>query len=293
MANEIRVRANFVAGQLSSAMLTGDTTIQGAGLADLPAIGASEFAPVAIFRTDNAGRVTQKEIVHVTAHTAGATSATCTRGREGTTAQTWNAGDRFSHTDTALDNLIVCTEATKPSTPFEGLECYCRDSGVRYLYDGSSWLEIWAPAFPMKAYRTANYAHAVGWNKVPVNATFWDPTAKFVAATSRYVTTMTGIYEVYASAECILNNNPQRFIPAIRRNGVEDQHTVWGAGHFARNMTGGDALPVAAAGEIRCTTVGDYLEFWLYNNGGNATNVSGNANGYGAQLTVRRKGPLP
>lgn len=139
MANEIRVRANFVAGQLSSAMLTGDTTIQGAGLADLPAIGATEFAPIAIFRTDNAGRVTQKEIVWVTAHTAGATTATATRGREGTTAQAWNVGDRFSHTDTALDNTIVCTEATKPATPFEGLACYCRDSKVEYLWNGTQW----------------------------------------------------------------------------------------------------------------------------------------------------------
>ena len=139
MANEIRVRANFVAGQLSSAMLTGDTTIQGAGLADLPAIGASEFAPIAIFRTDNAGRVTQKEIVWVTAHTAGATTATATRGREGTTAQAWNVGDRFSHTDTALDNTIVCTEATKPATPFEGLACYCRDSKVTYIWNGAQW----------------------------------------------------------------------------------------------------------------------------------------------------------
>lgn len=140
MANEIRVRANFVAGQLSSGMLTGDTLMQGAGLADLPAIGSTEYAPIAIFRTDNAGRVIQKEIVYVTAHTAGATSATVTRGREGTTAQAWNAGDRFSHTDTALDNLIVCTSSTRPSTPFEGLEIYERDTKVKRLWDGAAWV---------------------------------------------------------------------------------------------------------------------------------------------------------
>lgn len=139
MANEIRVRANFAAGALSAAMLTGDTLIQSAGLADLPAIGATEYAPVAIFRTDSNGRVIQKEVVWVTAHTAAAVTATVTRGKEGTSAQAWNIGDRWSHTDTALDNLIVCTETTKPATPFEGLECYCRDSKVQYIYNGTQW----------------------------------------------------------------------------------------------------------------------------------------------------------
>lgn len=170
MANEIRVRANFVAGQLSSAMLTGDTTIQGAGLADLPAIGATEYAPIAIFRTDNAGRVTQKEIVWVTAHTAGATTATATRGREGTTAQAWNVGDRFSHTDTALDNLIVCTSATRPATPFEGLEIYERDTKRKRVWDGAAWL-LTGPKFPAARLRRVA-AHAVtgAWVALPWDA---------------------------------------------------------------------------------------------------------------------------
>lgn len=146
--------------------------------------------------------------------------------------------------------------------------------------------------FAAKAYRATDYAHAVGWNKVPLNATFWDVAARFDTTNNRYSVSVAGVYEVYATAECLLNNNPQRFIPAIRKNGVEDQHTVWGAGTYMRGGTGGDPWPVAAAGEIRCNS-GDYLEFWLYNNGGNTTTVSGNANGYGANMTVRRRANLP
>ena len=140
MANERRIRQDFVAGQLSAGMLAGDTLMQSASLADLAAVPATHMAALALFRTDNAGRVIQKEIVYVTAHTAGATSATVTRGREGTTAQVWNAGDRWSLTSLASDQTVLCTSGTRPATPYSGMRIYETDTWREYVWMDTQWI---------------------------------------------------------------------------------------------------------------------------------------------------------
>lgn len=130
MANEIRVRSDFVAGGLSAELTTGATTMQSAGLADLPAIGATQHAAVALFQTDAAGRVIKKEIVWVTAHTAASTSATIVRAREGTSAQTWAIGDRWSMTALSSDQIVICTSATRPAHSYEGQVIWETDTGL-------------------------------------------------------------------------------------------------------------------------------------------------------------------
>lgn len=140
MANEIRVRADFVAGVLSAGMLTADTLMQAFALADLPVVGSTQHAVLTLFRTDATGRVTQKEIVYVTAHSVGATSATVTRGREGTTAQTWLSGDRWSLTTVASDiQPVVVTSGTRPSQPYTGMEIYETDTQAVQRWTGSAW----------------------------------------------------------------------------------------------------------------------------------------------------------
>lgn len=139
MANEIRRRSDFVAGGLSAGMLTSDTAMNSAGLADLPAIGATEHAALTLWRTDVLGRVTQKEVVYVTAHTASATTATVTRGREGTTAQAWSTGDRWSMSSISSDLTVVCTAATRPSTPYTGQVVYETDTKIASVYNGAQW----------------------------------------------------------------------------------------------------------------------------------------------------------
>lgn len=142
MANELRVRSDFVAGGLSAGMLTSDTAMSSAGLADLPAIGGTQHAVLTLFRVDVLGRVTLKETVYVTAHTASATTATVTRGREGTTAQTWLSGDRWSLSDVVSDLLVVCTSGTRPSTPYTGMHIYETDTGAALYYSGTAWRYI-------------------------------------------------------------------------------------------------------------------------------------------------------
>lgn len=103
MANESRVRANFVAGALSASLTSTGTSMSSAALADLPAIGATEHAAISLFTADGDGRITAKEVVYVTAHTASATTATIARGKEGTTGVAWASGDKWEHAPTALD----------------------------------------------------------------------------------------------------------------------------------------------------------------------------------------------
>lgn len=76
----------------------------------------------------------------MTAHSAAAGSGTILRGREGTAAQTWNAGDRWSLTDLAYDNTIICKSTTRPATPYEGMRIYERDTGQRMFWNGAVWV---------------------------------------------------------------------------------------------------------------------------------------------------------
>lgn len=105
MANEKRLRTLGAAGTLDTAAITsGSTTINSAGLADLGVVDSTNHAALTFYTQDaTTGRVTSKEILYVTAHTAAATSATVTRGNESTTAAAWAIGDRWVHSLTPKD----------------------------------------------------------------------------------------------------------------------------------------------------------------------------------------------
>lgn len=90
-----RLRTNFVTGTVSdNPLLIGATTLNSAGLADLEAVSGSDIAVIVL---DPESKNGDPEIVYVTAHTASATSATITRGQEGTTARQHISGTRWIH----------------------------------------------------------------------------------------------------------------------------------------------------------------------------------------------------
>lgn len=103
MANEKRLRTNSVAGALTASISAIDTSMSSAGLADLGVVDATNHAAITIFAVDGNGRITAKEIVYVTAHTAAATTATIARAKEGTSAAAWGAGATWSHSPTSKD----------------------------------------------------------------------------------------------------------------------------------------------------------------------------------------------
>lgn len=131
MANESRVRADGVAGALSAGLATTDTTMSSAGLADLPGIDSTQHAALTLFATDTDGRVTQREVVYVTAHTAGATTATIARAEEYSDAQTWSAGDKWVHGPTAEDVRIGSVFVPEPAPDFSTL--------AGWVSSGGSW----------------------------------------------------------------------------------------------------------------------------------------------------------
>lgn len=116
MANEKRSRGNFAAGALDAALAAGATSMSSPALADLQVIDATNHAAIALFTEDANGRITKKEIVYVTAHTAGATTATIARGKEGTSDQAWSSGDKWEHTSTAKDfDALLAQTSYRPA----------------------------------------------------------------------------------------------------------------------------------------------------------------------------------
>lgn len=143
MANERRVRADFVAGGLSVAMTAGDTTMQSNGLQDLPVIDTTTHALLALFQTDVLGRVIKKEIVRVTGHSAAAGSATVVRAQEGTTAQAWSIGDRWSMTSLSTDPIqIIADAAARPSVPYDGQFIKQVDNDQVRFWSGVTWRHV-------------------------------------------------------------------------------------------------------------------------------------------------------
>lgn len=152
------------------------------------------------------------------------------------------------------------------------------------------------PAYPAKFQRSANYNHAAGGSaKVPLDLVVWDPNSRVDTANNRYLCAADGMYTVYGHLLAELNNNPQRFFITARKNGVEDQHTVFGSGYYVRGGAAGDLWQLTVAGEVRCSA-GDYLELWFSNSGPAVTVVEGGsvaAVPWAANMTVRRTAGLP
>jgi hypothetical protein len=85
MANELRVRQNFVGGSVEDAPLAAAaTTFTSAALAAVPVIGTTQHFPIIL---DPDGLEGAPEIAWITAHAANANTATLLRAQEGTAAR--------------------------------------------------------------------------------------------------------------------------------------------------------------------------------------------------------------
>lgn len=101
MANELRVRSNFIDGLVENNPLAiGGTTLTSAALSGLAAIGATQHAVIVLDPDALSGA---PEIIYVTAHTGAATTATIVRAQEGTTARAHTQDTPWVHTPTAKD----------------------------------------------------------------------------------------------------------------------------------------------------------------------------------------------
>ena len=92
-----RLRFDAVGGELDAPLAAGGTSISSPGLARLGAVSGGDVALVCIHATDGYSNIVASENVYVTAHNPGDTTATVTRGGDGTTPQTWSAGTAWTH----------------------------------------------------------------------------------------------------------------------------------------------------------------------------------------------------
>lgn len=101
MANELRVRQNFLGGLVEDNPLTaGATVMNSASLAAMVAIGSTQHMPIVL---DPDGIYGEPEIAYVTAHASGATTATILRSQEGSTARQHNRDTPWLHGTTNRD----------------------------------------------------------------------------------------------------------------------------------------------------------------------------------------------
>lgn len=95
MANELRVRQNNLGGRVeNNPLAVGDTSLTSSALAAAVVVGATQHLPIIL---DPDGITGAPEIAYITAHTAGATTATLLRGREGTTARQHRQDTEWIH----------------------------------------------------------------------------------------------------------------------------------------------------------------------------------------------------
>src|SRR3990167_8798804 len=109
MAIIIRKKAGFVSGTITdNSLLVGATTMNGAALANIPAIVSPDICILVLDPTGSAGA---PELVYITAHTAAATSATIARAKESTTARQHASGVDWAHVPTSKDFIPDNTTA--------------------------------------------------------------------------------------------------------------------------------------------------------------------------------------
>lgn len=147
MANETRLRANYVSGVVDNNPLSNSgTSLVSTELAALPAVDATQHI-VLVLDPDGAGN--GPEIVYVTAHTASSTGATIVRGREGSSGVSHASTRTWVHGPVVSDYVNHVTAATRPSTgglPFEGQRIYETDTNTLLYYNGTAWVIESEPA---------------------------------------------------------------------------------------------------------------------------------------------------
>jgi hypothetical protein len=139
MANERRVRENQRHGVITDNPLSAAaTSVNSAEFAtELPAIGATEHC---ILVLDPAGVNGDPEILTVISHTAATTTATVTRGDEGSVARDHPQGTKWILAPTTYDYIGQFTSSTRPTVDiFEGQTIHETDTNKLYVFNGTDW----------------------------------------------------------------------------------------------------------------------------------------------------------
>ena len=152
-----RVRANNVFGVVNNNPLSaGDTTLNSVELTLLPEISGNH----AVLTLDPLRQNGTPEIVVVTAHTAGAQTATITRSAYGTVARSHPQGTEWVHGPMDEDVIAIVTSSTRPADPYEGQLIYETDTNALTARIAGSWTGL-IPVGVVQAY--AGTSPPPGW----------------------------------------------------------------------------------------------------------------------------------
>jgi hypothetical protein len=143
MANVFRDARNYFETVLTNPVAINELAIVAAGIADLPAYNAaadSRYLPLIIHNI----AIPAYEIVWVTNHNVGSTSATVLRGQEGTAARDWDAGTKVSMGPSVRDLALLSLAAGLPADAHLGQRIPVTDKG--YVLERARSGNEWAPS---------------------------------------------------------------------------------------------------------------------------------------------------
>jgi hypothetical protein len=115
-----------------------------------------------------------------------------------------------------------------------------------------------------KAFRTAAYTAAAGFNKVPLDTIAYDTSGMVQIGNGRIVCPVAGYYQAAGMVELGVSSSGQRLIVAIFKNGNE---VARGNGSTLNVASGSQDYNVSDV--VQCAA-GDYLELWTYSSAGTA-----------------------
>lgn len=222
MANELRIRQNFIGGLIEDNPLTAAATLlTSGGLASVVVIGTTQHFSIIL---DPDGLYGEPEVVWVTAHAAGASTATILRGQEGTTAREHSRDVPWLHGATVYDM----------DPPLPRVRAHASGNGA-------------TGAIPNDTY-----------TPIPLAAESYDTHGFHDTATNNTRITIPaglgGLYELIAQIEFLYTTTTGRRICAIRKNGASMLVTMQ---FNAYSGVGSTFVPATVTEPL---AAGDYIE---------------------------------
>lgn len=266
-----RIRGNNSFGVTTDDPLTAvAATFNSAQLSTLPAVSSAH----AIITLDPLRKNGEPEIIVVTAHGAGATSATITRAAYGTAARSHPVGTTWVHAPVIEDVIPILTSGTRPSDPYRGESIFETDTN-RFV--ARSTADVWQQNglfFDPPACRVFNSANiSITTSGVSQTLTYdserydTDSMHSTSVNTGRITFNTAGIYTVTSQIIFFNNSVGERYI-AIVLNGT----TTIVRNQFAANGTGGPWRMQAST--TYKFSVSDYIETSVFQTSGGALNIN-------------------
>jgi len=165
------------------------------------------------------------------------------------------------------------------AAPPNGAECVTLDTGTTWYRLAGAWRVGNDPyLFSFKVYQAGTGVNVPGnaqFTLVGFDSEDWDPSNSFAA--NRFTAPVPGVYAWQSVVAMVSQNNPQRWVLSLHKNGGEAER---GTDLQIRNAAATDEFNLMGSGTVRLAA-GDYMDIRVLNAGGNPTPIA--ASPFGAQ----------